>query len=103
LGAQRHDRRVYLGYGKQPEVGFLQPDTSRLQEQDGADSAATLDVAQGQLERASYLRAGDFTNAPSLEEPFDGEHDRLLTVEFAAGYHDAVVARGDHALLLEVR
>jgi hypothetical protein len=94
---------VYLGYGKQPEVGFLQPDTSRLQEQDGADSAATLGVAQGKLECAGYLRAGDLTDAPSLEEPLDGEHDRLLTVEFAAGYHGAIVARGNHALRLEVR
>src|ERR671920_1524503 len=103
VGAQSHDRRVYLGHGEQPEVGLLQPDATRFQEQHGADSAAALDIPQGQLERAGYLGARDLADAAPLEEPLDGEHDRLVAVEVAAGHHDPVVARGHHALWLEVR
>ena len=77
VGAQRHDSRMYLGDGEQPEVGLLQPDATRLQEEYGADGAAALGIAQGQLERAGDLRAGDLTDAP-LKEPLDGEHDRPL-------------------------
>src|ERR687898_755395 len=98
VGAQRHDRLVYLSHSEQPEVGLLQPDAACLQEQHGADRIAALGVTQGQPQRAGYLGAGDLTDATPLEEPLDGEHDRLLAVELAAGHHNPVVTRGDHAL-----
>ena len=80
-----------LGDGVEPQVGFLQPDTAGLEQDDRGGRRSGPRVGGGQQQCLGDLGAGHLAGAAALEALLDrGHHDRAA-VDGAAGDDGAVI------------